>query len=198
MIRSQKLKVKSQNYKRNLFIWFLLVSFYLLAFISCENDIKKVTSSSVLDETPVQWLKDAELIYSDSGKVQMMLKAPLINRYNGENPYNEFPKGLIAYFYDENGIVKSYLTANYAIHYEKKRIMEAKNNVVFVNEEHKEQLNTEHLVWDEKKAIIFSDQFVKITTKDEILLGEGFESDETFNKWVIKKPKGSFPVKINH
>ena len=120
---------------------------------SCENDIKKVTLSSALEETPVQWLKDAELIYSDSAKVQMLLKAPLINRYNGENPYNEFPKGLKAYFYDDNGVVKSYLTANYAIHYEKKKIMEAKNNVVFVNEEHKEQLNTEHLVWDEKKAL---------------------------------------------
>ena len=178
-------------------IYILLFTLYLLLFTSCENDLKKVTSSTYIEDTPVQWLKEAELIYSDSGKVQMLLKAPIINRYLGESQYNEFPKGIKAYFYDDKGVVKSYLTAKYAIHMEKKKIMDAKNDVVFVNKENNEQLNTEHLVWDEKKGIIYSDKFVKITTKDEILLGEGFESDETFNKWVIKKPKGSFPIKLD-
>ena len=175
--------------------YFLLLIFNFSVFTSCENDIKKISSTS-LEEGPMQWLKDAELIYSDSGKTQMILKAPMIYRYGREAQINEFPKGIKAYFYDEHNIVKSHLEANYAIHYEKKKLMEAKNNVIFVNEEHKEKLNTEHLVWDEKKAMIYSDKFVKITTKDEIIFGEGFESDEAFNKWIIKKPKGSFPIKV--
>ena len=68
--------------------------------------------------------------------------------------------------------------------------MEAKNNVVIVNAEG-EQLNTEHLIWDRKKRIIYSNVFVKITTEDEIIMGEGFESNEQFSKYKILKPKGT-------
>jgi LPS export ABC transporter protein LptC len=177
--------------------YILLLVFGILFFVSCENDIKKVSLSGI-EDLPEQTLKDAELIYSDSGKVQMLLKAPVIDRYGGEENYNEFPKGIKASFYDEKGQIKSSLTANYAIHFEKMKIMEAKNNVVLVNRENNEQLNTEHLVWDEKRAIIYSDKFVKITTKDEVLLGEGFESDETFTKWKIISPKGSFPLRVGN
>lgn len=175
---------------------FLFLSFIFSILLSCENDLKHI-SSGVIEEMPVQWLKDAELIYSDSARVQMLLKAPLINRYKGEDEYNEFPKGIKAFFYNHKGEIKSFLTANYAIHFEKMKLMEAKNNVVFVNKENNETLNTEHLVWNEKRGIIYSENFVKITTKDEILIGEGFESDENFEKWVIKKPKGSFPIKVD-
>jgi LPS export ABC transporter protein LptC len=168
----------------------------VFVFTSCKNDIKKLTSLAMIEETPVQWLKNAELIYSDSGEVQMILKTPLINRYLGDNPYNEFPKGIIATFYNSKGKIISWLTANYAISFEKKKTIEAKNDVVFVNTENNEKLNTEHLIWDQRKAMIYSDKFVKITTKDEVLLGEGFESDEAFNKWTIKNPKGSFPVEV--
>jgi hypothetical protein len=65
-----------------------------------------------------------------------------------------------------------------------------------VNEKN-EQLNTEHLVWDEQKGLIYSDKFVKINTGKEILMGEGMESDERFNRWKIKRPKGSITIKEN-
>lgn len=102
-------------------------------------------------------------------------------------------KGISAYFYDINMQVKSKLTANYAINYEKDKIMEARNNVVVVNEKN-EQLNTEKLVWDQQKAIIYSDKYVKINTGKEILWGIGMESDERFEKWHIKNVQGSFSM----
>jgi len=35
---------------------------------------------------------------------------------------------------------------------------------------------------------------VKITTADGVVFGEGFDSDENFDHWVIKKTSGSFYV----
>lgn len=168
---------------------------FVLACIlfSCENDIKTINTVGNKDYLPVESAQDVETIYSDSGDVVVIVKAPQLDRYEGEKSYVEMPKGVKVFFYDSAMNVKSKLTANYAINYEKDKIMEAKNDVVVVNEK-QEQLNTEHLVWDQKKASIYSDKFVKINTGTEILWGEGLEADERFDKWKIKKPTGSITL----
>jgi hypothetical protein len=33
---------------------------------------------------------------------------------------------------------------------------------------------------------------VKITSGDDVIFGEGFDSDESFNDWVIRKISGTF------
>lgn len=172
--------------------FFFLICCFILA--SCENDIKVINSIGNKDFLPVETAKDVETIYSDSARITVIAKAPQYDRYAGEKSYVEMPKGVSVFFYDTLMHVKSKLTANYAINYEKDKMMEAKNNVVVVNEKG-EQLNTEHLVWDQKKAIIYSDKFVKINTGKEILWGDGMEADERFDKWKIKKPKGSITIK---
>jgi len=165
----------------------------LLFFQSCENDIKEINIIGNKEHLPVESAKNVETIYSDSAQIVMILKTPQFERYEGEKPYTEMTKGISAYFYDENMQVKSKLTANYAINYEKDKMMEARNNVVVINEKN-EQLNTEKLIWDQKKAIIYSDKYVKINTGKEVLWGEGMESDERFEKWHIKKVQGSFSI----
>ena len=145
---------------------------------------------------PIQEVKDIEIIYSDSAMVQTKINAPVLKRFESDNPYIEFPKGLKAEFYDDHMVSKSHLTADYGIRYEKQQSMEAKKNVVVVNEKG-DQLNTEHLIWDEKNAKLYSDDFVTITTADETLYGNGFVSNQDFTKWKIYKLKGTIPLKKN-
>ena len=161
---------------------------------SCENDLGTVNIITSKDNTPFEISKNVKLYYSENSRVKVLLKTPLLERYLGERPYLEMTKGIEVYFYDSLMRVNSQLTANYAISYENDKITEARNNVIVINEKH-EQLNTEYLIWDQNKATIYSNVFVKITTPDEILMGEGFESDERFEKWHIKMPKGSFTLK---
>jgi hypothetical protein len=54
-----------------------------------------------------------------------------------------------------------------------------------------ERLNTEEIIWDEQKKKIYSDKYVTIHTKDEILFGYGFESNEDFSKYKIFKLSGT-------
>jgi len=87
------------------------------------------------------------------------------------------------------------LTANWGISWEKRKVMEAKNNVVVINHETQEQLDTEHLVWNQNDKLIYSEVFVKITTPDKTIYGEnGMEADEEFNSWKLKKVKGDIIV----
>ncbi len=118
-------------------------------------------------------------------------------RYEKADPYVEFPTGMKIIFYnDSTHEAQTEITANYGINYTKSKIMEAKNNVVVINYAKQEELNTERLVWDQNRGVIYSDVFVKITrnANNEVIYGDGLESDESFEKYVIKNPSGVFEV----
>jgi LPS export ABC transporter protein LptC len=165
----------------------------MAAFYGCENDLDKVKLYSKGKLAPQESAKSIKILYSDSARLQVELTAPVLNRYQTDNPYIEMPKGLRAIFYDDKLEVKSRLDADYGIRYEKDQRMEARKNVSVVNQKG-ERLNTEHLVWDEKREKLTSDEFVKITTKDEIIFGNGFEANQDFTKYKIFNIKGTISL----
>ncbi|MCX6256637.1 MAG: LPS export ABC transporter periplasmic protein LptC, partial [Bacteroidia bacterium] len=97
-------------------------------------------------------------------------------------------------FYNPDKSVQSTLTAGHAIYKEKLELWEASENVVVVNQ-NGDIINSEKMFWDRKKGKIYSDEFVKITTKDEIIYGNGFEAGQSLNNWVIKQITGTVNLK---
>lgn len=170
----------------------LLLSLSLL-FCSCENDLTIVKSLTVDEKFPSEVLSDAVILYSDSAILKARLTAPKMEHYLEKEPYVELTEGINLVFYSEDGEITSHLTANYAINYERQDRMEAKGDVVLINEAG-EKLNTEHLIWNQKEERIYSEEFVKITTADEIIWGEGFESNQSFTNFKIKHIKGTILV----
>ncbi len=147
------------------------------------------------DTLPVVTSFNVDALYTQQGHLQFRFKAPVAMAFTGDEPYQEFPQGINVVFFDSLLNPKTKLTADYAISYERSRTMEARRNVVVVNFSKDEKINTEHLVWDQEKRIIFSNTFVKITTTTNIIYGEkGFESNEAFDNWVIKKTSGELEV----
>lgn len=188
----------NQSKSRRIFFYFISIFLPFTIFISCENDIQTINLiTSNQQKRPIESGKNVEIIYSDSAKLKMKMKSPLVDRYVGANPYLEMPKGVKLEFYQNDPkIMSSKLTANYAIRYEAKKKMEAKGNVVVINEKN-ETLNTEHLVWDEAKHTIYTDEFVKIQTANEVIYGDGLESNESFTKYKITNIKGTIQLKEN-
>jgi len=172
----------------------IIIYIFIIMLFACENDIKTLNSYTQVDSLPLELAYDIEVIYSDSGKIQACLESPLMKRYEEDGSYLEFPDGFKIIFYDSLKKKKSQITAKYGISYEKKKIMEAKNNVVVINTVKNERLETEHLVWDHRKKIIYSDVFVKITTPDEVIYGDGLYSDQNFDSYTIKNPTGEFSI----
>ena len=160
---------------------------------SCRPDLQTIENITRVDESPVESAYNIEVIYSEGAKIKMVLTAPRMDRYEGERNFMEMPEGVQVLFYDSLMKVTSSMTANYAISYDDDERIEAQNDVVVINELN-ERLNTEHLVWDQQKELIYSEAFVKITTEDEVLYGEGLEADERFNQWEILRPRGTFTV----
>ena len=174
----------------------LIFILLIIMFVSCKNDIAKIKSVTNETVSPNQTGENVEIIYSEDAIIKAKLNTPIVKHFEKEKDkgYSEFSQGVQVLFYDSVMTVDSKLTAKYALNYEADQKMEAKNDVVVVNKKG-EVLNTEHLIWDQKAEKIYSDVPVKVTTKDQILFGKRFESDQYFNKWQILEPTGSIQLK---
>ena len=76
------------------------------------------------------------------------------------------------------------------MNHESDNMMEAKRNVVITNYETGEIIETEHLIWDVNKKLIYSNTQIKQTKSDgSIYIGQKFESDESLSKYVIYNPQ---------
>jgi len=146
-------------------------------------------------DDPVMSAHNIDMLFSDSGKIQARLTGPLMNRYLGENPYLEFPNGFRVVMFDSVQQTASTITADRGIRRENSRSMEAWGNVVVRNEKKNEQLNTEHLVWEQNTHRIWSDVKVKITKPDQILNGTRMEANDTFTSYTIQQATGQMNVK---
>jgi LPS export ABC transporter protein LptC len=179
--------------KSLLFFGCLLAAF---SFSSCENDLEKVNLLTKKKNLPVESGTQMTIIYSDSGLVKAKIQAPVLERYAGKENYMLMPRGVKMEFFNGDENVSSTLTSKYAkvMEYPDNKILEAKNDVVVINE-NGEKLNTEQLFWDQKEQKITSNTFVKITRKTEIIMGDGLESNQDFTRYKIKKIRGTLQVK---
>lgn len=160
----------------------------------CVNDPEKVAEVVVADTLPSEIAENLRMIHSDSALIKALVEAPQMMRYADEDQRLVCPKGVHVTFFRPNGQVESELKAEWAISYEQRKTMEAKRNVVVVNTRG-EKLETEHLVWDQRNKRIFTEEFVRITTADEVIFGHGLESNETFTEYRIKNIKGTLNLK---
>jgi LPS export ABC transporter protein LptC len=173
-----------------------IIAIFLAFFIEgCKNNdldqVKLVTSRTNVN---IEKGKDVTIQYSDHGNTKIKALAKTLTRFNVEKPYLEFPDGIKLTFYSNDKQVGTTMTADYASAVESSNIMTAQKNVEVINAKG-EKLNTEEIIWDEQKKIIYSNAFVKITTKDEIIMGNGMEANEDFSDYVIKKVIGRVKVK---
>ncbi len=172
---------------------FLLLLAVIMVMPGCRSDLETIETITRVDEGPIESAFDIEIIYTDQAHVRMILRAPQMDRYAHEETYLEMPQGLNVVFYDTLMQQTSSMSALYAISYDETEIIEARDNVVVINEQG-EKLNTEQLIWDQANRIIYSEKFVRITTEDEVTYGEGFRADERFDTWEITNPRGTFRV----
>ncbi len=165
-------------------------------FFSCGNEVSEIDQVPIRDTLPVEQARDITMYYSDSGMIKARLSAPLMKRYDmAENKgLLKLPEGLEVIFFDSAGNKETVLTALYGERMDALQKIEVRHDVLVITADSK-RLISDHLVWDERAHRIYSNEFVKITTPDKVIWGDGFESDERFDQYKILRPKGEFEVR---
>ena len=159
---------------RNCYLFIVLIVLGTIG-ISCENKLPVIKKSDLLT-LPSLTAKGVQTILNDSGRVQLIMTAPLIEQYDKADPtFSEFRSGIKVDFYNGKDKPEAKVTAKYA-KCTSNNLWELRDSVVVINEKN-EKLETEVLFWNQEKDHIYTDRFVKITSEDEIIQSIGFESD---------------------
>ncbi len=170
---------------------FLVLNTFLFFFIfSCKNDLEEIDRVINREMIAVETAKEVTMLYSDSAMVRVQIEGPVMLRHlDKDNPRQEFTDGVKVVFFTRGQQVESTLTANYALRLEKKNQIIVRDSVVW--ESYKsEKLETEELIWEERKGKIYTKRFVTITKPEEVIYGYGFEADQDFNSWTINAVEG--------
>jgi LPS export ABC transporter protein LptC len=146
---------------------------------ACTRDETKFDENIKLDVN-IETAKDVEIIYSDSAKVRVKITgATLLYHVNTREPKQEFPDAVQVDFYGPDGQITSTLTGKYGIRYESKGEVIVRDSVIWQSVEG-ERLETEELIWDERKQRVYNHRFVVLRRLDEIIMGHGFEATQDF------------------
>ena len=106
----------------------LLVCF----FSACGNDIEK-TKIFEPQTLPDNTVKNAKVQRSENGKLQLIMRAPLIENYSVPEKKTEYPKGVNMHFYSGWNKPTGILRARYAVSYDTRQTTIVRDSVVIID-----------------------------------------------------------------
>lgn len=145
-----------------------------------------------LEAAPSQSLFDSRVVFSDSGDLQMIMESRVLYNFEDEKKTQLFPEGIRATFYNEEKEANVLLVADSAINYQKDKLMKFYKNVVIYDYRKGDTIYTEAIYWNQNKKTLHSDVKVKQVGRYMVLEGDGFDSDERMENFVLRRPRGVF------
>jgi LPS export ABC transporter protein LptC len=132
------------------------------------------------------------MLYTERDQLKIRMQARKIFEFQNGN--REFPEGIYIEFYDELGNLSSTLRANKAYFFKDEQKWKGQGKVEVKNIAKEQQLNTEELFWKPDTRKIFTDKFVTIRDKKDVIYGTGLDADQNLTTYTIAKPEGEFDV----
>lgn len=177
------MKKRSIRFRSHPVVLMLVILGFLV--LSCEKKVPFIPKSDLLT-LPSLTARDFRTVLMDSGRIQLIMTSPLVEKYDkADPPISEFRKGIKVELYNGHDKPVATVTAKYA-KCTSNNLWELRDSVVVINEDN-EKLETELLFWNQEKDRIYTDRFVKITNEDVISQGIGFESDSHLTRRKILK-----------
>jgi LPS export ABC transporter protein LptC len=174
------------RFPRSLWILLLVTILYLYG---CEEKIKPSVLSTVDSQTlPQQESWNSTIVISDSGRITAIIVAGYF-RMSELSRRTNMSQGVKVRFFNTEGKQTSVLTSKEGSVDEATNNLEAYKDVVVVSND-SSKLRTERLFWDDQRQLIWTPEYVEITTLKEKLKGHGFESDQGLNKYRIFRVTG--------
>jgi len=157
----------------------MVTVFTVTLFFSCKNNFKEVQKIGVSQNEPIGIAENINLKYTDSAKLQAhLISKKMLDFSNRDFPFSEFPEGITLHLFDSSNN-KSTIISDYAIVYDETSIIDLQGNVVLTTHDGK-KLNAEQLYYDQRKEWLFTNKPVKFADQEQIINGNGFDSNMDF------------------
>lgn len=172
-----------------------IVVMLLLFTVACSQEKKDVVDVTY-DPEKSYTMKATQVntLISDSGITRYRIEAAEWLVYGkAKEPYWYFPEGIYVEKFDTLFHSEASIKADTAYYFDKKGLWHLIGNVE-VESLQGEQFDTSELFWDQKKEKVYSDKYIRIQQKEQIITGIGFESNQNMTRYKIFNSQGEFPV----
>jgi LPS export ABC transporter protein LptC len=178
----------SSTIKSLVLIWFLVMA--------CQSQNEVTSNLEDLSDVPDQEGWQSTLTSTRSGVVTAIIKYEHMEKYSKKKVI-KFNQGVTIDFFDASGVHTSEVYSDSAVLYENTNDVDLIGNVVFRSDSGL-TLHTGKLRWEQNSGKILSEEFVTVATaENDTIHGMGFESDQSMNNWVVKKPWGVTQKTLN-
>lgn len=170
----------------------IVIALVMTMFFCCKNNFKDVQNIGISENEPIGVAENINLKYTDSGKVKAILKSPKMYDYqNRKFPYNEFTDGVNLELFEDGK--KSVVVSDYAIIYNKTNIIDLQGNVKITTHSN-DTLYAEQLYYDQAKEWLFTNKPVTFRTGQDLINGNGFDSNSKFTNAEVLEITGLITV----
>ncbi|MFN8282687.1 MAG: LPS export ABC transporter periplasmic protein LptC [Chitinophagales bacterium] len=175
------------------FILFILLVFLIILQTSCEQvPLAKIKAMFDEKDADVEVADSVKFTYKEGEYARAVVTAPKVKRYTKEQSKLEFSNGLLVRFYEALDMI-SVLKADYGVNDDAKQLIITSGNVHMENAKN-EIMETQELTWNIKTKKVWTDKAIRIKTPDNIINGIGFDADEDFSNYTIRKVTGVVAV----
>ena len=168
--------------------------FLTVMLFSCGNPTSVIQQLASDDTLSGVVAYDIVFYRSDSGIVQVELKAPMMVRQGDDSSYLEFPQGFQAVVFDKYHNIASEISADYGIHYGDQKLVKAIGNVSVINQHKGQSMYSDKLYWYQDSKIMHTRSAVRIIMPDKDIVGDSLTAKENFDEYTIYNGKASFEV----
>lgn len=167
----------------------MVTVFTVTIFFSCKDNFKEVQKIGVKGSQPINIAENINTKYTDSGKLKSVLVSKkMLDFSNRDFAYFEFPEGVDFTVFDDGGNTSNVL-ADYAIVYNETDLIDLRGNVV-LSTHNKDTLFAEQLFYDQQREWMFTNQPVTFRQQDQIINGNGFDSNRNFTNAKVLEVTG--------
>lgn len=172
-------------------LWAIVILFLSVA---CSRKKPQVSNEIVGDDAPTLLVEEMTTLVSDSGvtRYRISTKTWLVFE-QADSSYWDFPDGLHLESFDPQMNTEAKIDCRRAKYFEKRKLWQLDDSVRAMNYEGN-HFATQQLFWDQNTERIYSDSLITIEQADRIIIGEGFESNQSMTRYTIRKTRGIIPV----
>ena len=168
----------------------LIMIYLLLVAAGCTQfDNNEPGEFTQDDSFPDQESWNAEMSFTKSGKRRAVLHAGYVAKFSKQE-LTVLKEGVKVDFYDDDGQLKSHMTSSEGKVFDKSKDMTATGRVIVISRTGT-HLYSEELFWNNEEERIISKVPVKITTDEDTLYGDSFNSDPDLINYEITNTRGT-------
>jgi LPS export ABC transporter protein LptC len=170
---------------------FMLLSLSFLS-LACDKSGLYDRKNKQKYEGAIINFKNVTTLYSENAKLKIKIIAPKQEVFQNSDVI--YPQGVSISMYNAAGIKTTDLQADTGRYDYAQQLYKGIGHVIVTNVEQQQTLYTDELMWSQGRHEIFTEDTIKIVTRNETLNGIGLVSNEEFSKYTIKKPTGVFSL----